>query len=103
MTPPIRTIDPWDPLTFGRIFTATRKRLGVSNYQIAKETGARREHLGRIEKGTKRASRITVLRIGISLFRHGLTLGQIDGLLVSAGFGPIFSDDPEDPTDDIFQ
>ena len=101
MTPPIRTIDPWDPTKFGRAFAATRRRLKLSNYKIDKETGARREFLGRIEKGEKRPGRVTVLRIGFSGFKRGLTLGQVDGLLVLAGYAPIFTDDPEDPTVDV--
>ena len=88
-------------MTFGKAFAATRKRLELSNYEIEKETGARREFLGRIEKGDKHPSRITVLRIGFSGFKRGLTLGQIDGLLITAGYAPIFTDDPEDPTDEI--
>lgn len=88
-------------MKFGRAFAATRKRLGLSNYTIANETGARREFLGRIEKGKKRPSRITVLRIGFSCFKRGLTLEQVDGLLVLAGYAPIFGGEPEDPTEEV--
>jgi transcriptional regulator with XRE-family HTH domain len=92
-----RNIDPFEPEIFGKALLLTRKRLGVSAYRIDAQTDIGRPYLSRIESGKKSPSRITVLKIGISLFSHGLSLHQIDGLLVLAGYSPLLTGDAHDP------
>jgi len=97
MASTIRNKDPFDPEQFGKALKLTRERLGISCYLIDGETDIGRPYLSRIESGLKQPSRISVLKIGFSLFAHGLSLNQVDGLLQLAGFASIFTNDPHDP------
>jgi transcriptional regulator with XRE-family HTH domain len=62
-----------------------------SIYELAKLSGLDPAFIGRIEAGTRGASRETVLRLGLALVHNcdAITLHDVDGLLQDAGFAPL--------------
>ncbi len=74
---------------------ATLKRLRLKShksiYELAKLSGLDPAFIGRIEAGTRGASRETVLRLAFALVYNcdAITLHDIDGLLQDAEHAPL--------------
>ena len=82
---------------FSAMYAAQRQFVAASNYRVAAVSGFGREYLSRLERGAKHPTRLTVLKLGIALFalNEEYQYTDIDRLLVSAGFAPVFT--PWDP------
>jgi len=68
-----------------------RLKSGKSIYELAKLTGLDQAFIGRLEKGTKGASRETVIRLGLALVHDcdTVSLHDVDELLMDAEFAPL--------------
>ena len=71
-----------------------RLKSGKSNYRLAILSGLDPAFLGRIEAGTRGTRRDTILRIGFALIHNSdsISLHDVDGLLLDAGFAPLQRD-----------
>jgi len=76
---------------FYRILNALQKSSGVSGYRLAVDSGLDRSHVSRLLSGDKDNPRKnTVLKLCLAFFSAGATRVQLDGLLISAGYLPVF-------------
>jgi len=68
-----------------------RLQSGKSIYQLMMLTGLDQAFIGRLEKGTKGASRGTVIRLGLALVHDcdTVSLHDVDELLMDAEFAPL--------------
>ena len=72
-------------------FLRIRIKSGKSRYKLAKFTGLDQAFLGRLENGTRRASRETLIKIALALVAESdtVSLQDVDGLLLDAGYAPL--------------
>jgi transcriptional regulator with XRE-family HTH domain len=76
---------------FGTTLDAILRRHNVSAYRLAEDAGIDRPYLSRLLRGMNRApGRQVVIRICYGLARHGVEQIELDGLLVAAGYAPVF-------------
>jgi transcriptional regulator with XRE-family HTH domain len=96
MTSPLRSHSPESSShAFGALLREWRQRRHLSQLALALEAGVSQRHLSFVESGRARPSREMVLQLA----RHlDVPLREQNGLLLSAGYAPVFSerslDDP---------
>ena len=73
--------------TFGSELRSWRTRRGVSQLDLAIRAGTTQRHLSFMEQGRSAPGRTMVVRLAESL---ELSLGDRNGLLLTAGFAPVF-------------
>lgn len=69
--------------------TELRNQRGLSQLQLATTAGCSQRHISFLEVGRTRPSREMVQRLSLAL---GLTMRQSNGLLLAAGFAPVWTE-----------
>ena len=97
MTLPVRSHSPDSPSpAFGALLREWRQRRHLSQLALALEAGVSQRHLSFVESGRARPSREMVLQLAVHL---DVPLRGRNGLLLAAGYAPVFSERPlDDPT-----
>ena len=76
---------------FHRILNALQKSSDVSGYRLAEDSGLNRAYVSRLLKGEKdNPSFKTVSKLCLAFSNAGATRVQLDGLLIAAGYLPVY-------------
>ena len=76
---------------FHRILNALKKSSGVSGYRLAEDSGLNRAYVSRLLKGENdNPSFKTVSKLCLAFFKAGAARHELDGLLISAGYSPVY-------------
>lgn len=82
-----------EPSRFGRELRRWRSSRHRSQLDLANQAGTTQRHISFMEQGRSRPGRAIVLRLAESL---GLSLRDRNGLLLAAGYAPVFVESPLD-------
>ena len=76
---------------FHRILNALQKSSGVSGYRLAEDSGLNRAYVSRLLNGENdNPSFKTVSKLCLAFFKAGAARHELDGLLISAGYSPVY-------------
>lgn len=76
---------------FHRILNALQKSTAASGYRLAEDSGLDRAYISRLLNGERdNPSYRAVMKLCLAFNKAGATRAQLDGLLISAGFLPVY-------------